>query len=187
MKRCLLTGAHKSTYQIWSFLMGKKRKPQREVELEDIISTTLNDSSVDPKDIILKSQLALEALLIEHILTLKNDESVPFEFPKKCEWLVKVGAISEATATAYLAFNKLRNDCIHIFGYTIDISKLKNLTSQLEQCGVDFSDSPNNYNDEKALEYYDGIRGICAEIGYNLLFHQATHLNISGGRDLFSG
>ncbi len=166
--------------------MGKKRKPLREVELEDIITSALNDSENDVKDIVLKTQLALEALLIEHIQLLKNDKSIPFQFPEKCEWLVKVGAISEGTAKCYLAFNKLRNDCIHLFGFQIDLPKLRELISSLQSNGIDFSDSPNNYCDDDALDYFEGVRGIASYIGWNLLEHQAVLLNLSGGRDIYA-
>lgn len=166
--------------------MGKKRKPLREVELEDIVASVLKDSDSNAKDIILKTLLELEALLIEHIQLFKINESVPFQFPKKCDLLVNVGAISEATGLSYKNFNKLRNDCIHLFGFQIDLPKLRELISSLESNGIDFSDSPNNYSDENALEFFDGIRGIASYIGWNLLEHQAVLLSLSGVRDIYA-
>ena len=165
--------------------MGR-RKPIKEVELEDIMSSALCDHESDVSDIILKTQLTLEALLIEHIQSVQCDARIPFEFPKKCDWLVQKGSISEESATSYRIFNKMRNDCMHIFGFKVDLAKLRELISSLERNGIEFSDSPNNYDDEKVCIYFDGLRGIAAYIGWNILMHQAELLLLSGGRNIFS-
>ena len=101
----------------------------------------------------------------------------------------KISSVSRTIrikAETFDKINEIRNDAAHIFGHQITISSALALARDLESLGVDFSDSMGHYSEEEAVEYYDGLRGILAEIGWCVLFHAATILQEAGGRDIFA-
>jgi len=164
------------------------RRPNREVELDDIIWQGVLDGADDALDVLLKTHLALEAILIELIApSQSSDGYLRWGFPKKTEFLAGSGAIQQSDKQAFDRLNDMRNDTAHIFGHKISVADALALARDLEALGIDFSDSMGHYSEETAIEYYDGLRGIMAEIGWCVLFHAAFALQEAGGRDIFSG
>lgn len=163
------------------------RRPSREVDLDDIVWQGVLDGQDDAVDVILKIHLALEALLIE-MIEVQEPQSRPWEwsFPRKLGFLVDKEVLTDNDRKAFTLVNDARNDIAHIFGHRFNISSALSLIANLESEGVDFSDSPANYDEEKAAEYYDGLRGILADMGWNVLSHAGWLLAESGGRDVFS-
>lgn len=163
------------------------RSPSREVQLDDIVWQGVLQGADEALDVLLKTHLALEAILIELLAPLQiNDGYLRWGFPKKTEYLLVNGILKQADVNAFDRINEIRNDAAHIFGHQITISSALALARDLESLGVDFSDSMGHYSEEEAVEYYDGLRGILAEIGWCVLFHAATILQESGGRDIFA-
>ncbi|MEO0922767.1 MAG: hypothetical protein AAFY09_08350, partial [Pseudomonadota bacterium] len=157
------------------------------VALDDIVWQGVLDGQDDAIDVILKIHLALEALLIE-MIELTEPQSRPWKwsFPKKLQFLVDKGVLRDNDQRAFGLINDARNDVAHVFGHRFSVSTALRLISSLEHEGIDFSDSPANYDEETAAEYYDGLRGILADMGWNVLHHASWLLAESGGRDVFS-
>jgi len=168
--------------------MKAPRRPSREVELDDIVWQGVLTGQDDATDVILKIHLALEALLIE-MIERREPKSQPWKwsFPEKLEFLVEKGILQDNDERAFGLVNDARNDIAHIFGHKFNVSSALSLIANLEREGIDFSDSPANYDEETAVEYYDGLRGILADMGWNVLHHASWLLAESGGRDVFSG
>ncbi|NJS13616.1 MAG: hypothetical protein HC788_02130 [Sphingopyxis sp.] len=162
------------------------RKPSREVELDDIISSEIIGDDPHVIAVILKTHLALEAMLIEMIRQSSSDDKVyKLNFPAKTKWLVDAHAIEAGDKDAFDLFNDFRNDIAHIFGHSITLADALKLARDLENCGVDFSDSVGQYSEAQAKEYYGGIEGVLEEIGWCLLFHAGFLLEQCGGRSIF--
>lgn len=164
------------------------RRPNREVELEDIIWQGVLGGADDGLDILLRIHLALEAILIELLsLSQSTDSYLRWAFPTKTEYLVAASMMTPSDKLAFDRLNDARNDAAHVFGHRLTVSSALALASDLEVLGVDFSDSLSNYTEAQVVEYYDGLRGILAEIGWCVLCHAAYLLSEAGGRDIFSG
>lgn len=162
------------------------RKPSRLVELDDIISSQIIGDDTEVITVVLKTHLALEALLIDLIrLSRTDDKLYKLSFPVKTEALVKAGLIEASDKSAFDRYNDFRNDIAHIFGHSITLADALKLARDLEGDGVDFSDSAGHYDEAKAIEYYGGTEGILAEIGWCILFHAAQILLDAGGRNIF--
>lgn len=162
------------------------RKPSRAVELDDIISSQIIGDDPEVVALVLKTHLALEALLIEMIrLTRSDDKLYRLNFPDKSKWLVDHGVMSASDKAAFDRFNDFRNDIAHIFGHTITLADALKLARDLEADGVDFSDSAGHYSEGEAEEYYGGTEGVLAEIGWCILYHASFLLMEAGGRDIF--
>jgi hypothetical protein len=162
------------------------RKPSRDVELDDVISSQIIGDDPHVIAVILKTHLALEALLIEMIRQLSSDDKVyKLNFPAKTKWLVDANAIEEGDKGAFDLFNDFRNDIAHIFGHSITLADTLKLARDLEDCGVDFSDSVGHYIEVQAAEYYGGVEGVLEEIGWCLLFHAGFLLEQRRGRSIF--
>ena len=68
------------------------RKPSRAVELDDIISSQIIGDDPVIVALVLKTHLALEALLIEMIHLSRTDDKIyKLSFPDKTKWLVAEG------------------------------------------------------------------------------------------------
>jgi len=162
------------------------RKPSRAVELDDIISSQIIGDDPEIVSLVLKTHLALEALLIEMIrITRSDDKLYHLSFPDKSKWLVDNAVIDADSKAAFDRFNNFRNDIAHIFGHKITLADALKLACDLEADGVDFSDSAGHYSEAQAEEYYDGTEGILAEIGWCILFHASYLMLEAGGRDIF--
>lgn len=162
------------------------RKPSRAVELDDIISSEIIGNDPNVVAIILKTHLALEALLIEMIRMSRSDDKVyKLSFPEKTNWLVANQVIEATDKSAFDRFNDFRNDIAHIFGHTISLGQVLKLARDLEADGIDFSDSAGHYSEAEADEFYGGTEGLLAEIGWCLLAHVGFLLQQAGGRDIF--
>lgn len=163
------------------------RMPSRAVELDDIISSQIIGEDPEVIALVLKTHLALEAILIElYKVGDPGDQIYKLSFPAKTTALVKQAAITPSDKAAFDRFNDFRNDFAHIFGHSVTLGETLALARELEAVGVDFSDSAGRYSEAEATEYYGGTVGILGEIGWCLLFHAAHELTIRGGRDLFS-
>ena len=163
------------------------RRPSRAVELDDMISSRIIGD--DPKviSIAVNTHLALEAILIEVLeLFQLSEKEMPKSFPGKTEWLADHNVIGADDKKAFDLFNDFRNDLAHIFAHKISLADALALARDLEARGVDFSDSVGHYSEDEASEHYDGIIGVLAEIGWNILFHAGWLLQQAGGRDIFS-
>ena len=162
------------------------RKPSRQVELDDIISSEILGNDPEVIALVMRTHLALEAILIELISIFRTDDKIlRMSFAAKTELLEKQGLISTNDRAAYDRLNDFRNDFAHIFGHEVTVPDALALARDLEREGVDFSDSIGNYAPAKALEYYGGMIGLLAEIGWCILFHAAYNLSEAGGRDIF--
>ena len=162
------------------------RKPSRSVELDDISSGQIIGDDTEVIATILKTHLALEAMLIEQLRLSRGDDTIyKRSFPSKTEAIVAAGTITASDKSAFDRFNDFRNDIAHIFGHSITLSDALKLARELEAYGVDFSDSVGHYNEDQATEYYGGTVGILTEIGWCILFHAAHILLESGGRNIF--
>lgn len=167
--------------------MKKERKPSRAVELDDIISSQIIGDDPVIVALVLKTHLALEALLIEMIrLSRTDDKLYKLSFPDKTKWLVSKGVITTNDEDAFKLYNEFRNDIAHIFGHVISLADALKLARELKSFGIDFSDSAGHYSEEEAKEYYDGTEGILAEIGCCILFHAGYLLSEAGGRNINS-
>ena len=163
------------------------RRAERLVELEDLLSSQFYGDSQPMVGVVLRTHLALEALLVELIGTTKfSEQAWKWSFPKKTDVLLAEGLISSNDKQAFDIYNDLRNDFAHIFAKSIELSEMLALARELENLGIDFSDSVGAYSEEQAGEYYDGMLGVAAEISWCILFHAAYILAASGGRDIFS-
>jgi len=161
------------------------RKPSRAVELDDIISSQIIGDDPVIVALVLKTHLALEALLIEMIRLSRTDDKIyELSFPAKTNWLADKGVITSNDKAAFNRFNDFRNDIAHIFGHVISLADALKLAHELEAEGVDFSDSAGHYSEQQAEEYYGGTEGILAEIGWCILFHAGYILSEAGGRDI---
>lgn len=162
------------------------RKHSRAVELDDIISSQIIGDDPEIVALVLKTHLALEALLIEMIrMSRADDKLYRLSFPDKSKWLVDNGMIGAHDKVAFDRFNDFRNDIAHIFGHTITLADALKLARDLEADGVDFSDSAGHYSEGEAEEYYGGTEGMLAEIGWCILSHASFLLMEAGGRDIF--
>ena len=163
------------------------RKPSRAVELGDIISSQIIGDDPVIVALVLKTHLALEALLIELVLLSRTDDKLyRMSFPDKTEWLLAGRVIEAGDRKAFDRFNDFRNDIAHVFGHVISCADALKLARDLESDGIDFSDSLCSYSDAEAAEHYGGTEGILAEIGWCLLFQAGEILMKSGGRNIFS-
>ena len=91
------------------------RRPAREVELDDIIWEGVLGGADDALDVLLKTHLALEALLIEMIaLSQTKDDYLRWSFPKKTEFLKSTNHIGLSDKQAFDKINDARNDATHI-------------------------------------------------------------------------
>lgn len=163
------------------------RKPSRAVELDDIISSQIIGDDPEIVSAVLNTHLALEAILIEALDLLQaGDKAIKSSFPAKTQWLTDQGVIGADDKAAFDRFNDFRNDMAHIFGHQITLADVLALARELEALGIDFSDSVGHYTEAEATEYYDGIIGVLAEIGWCVLFEAAYLLQQAGGRDIFA-
>lgn len=162
------------------------RKPSRAVELDDIISSEIIGDHPNVVAIILKTHLALEALLIEMIRMSRSDDKLyKLSFADKTNWLVANHVIDTTDKVAFDRFNDFRNDIAHIFGHTTSLGDVLKLACDLEADGIEFSDSAGHYSEVEAEEFYGGTEGILAEIGWCILAHAGFLLHQAGGRDIF--
>lgn len=163
------------------------RKPSRNVELDDIISGQILGDDPVVIALVMKIHLALEALLIEMILTFRTDDKIyKLNFPTKTEILEKQGLISSAGRAAFDRINDFRGDFAHIFAHRVTLADALALARDLEAQGVDFSDSVGHYSEAQADEDYGGLLGVLEEVGWCILFHASCVLSEAGGRDIFS-
>lgn len=162
------------------------RRPNRSVELDDIISSQIIGDDPELIAVVLKTHLALEALLIE-MLRLKRaaDRIYRLSFPAKTEALVDETLIGHSDKAAFDRFNDFRNDLAHIFGHTVSIAGALALARDIEAAGVDFSDSVGHYAEPVAIQNYGDAVGVLSEVGWCILFHAAYLLNESGGRSIW--
>lgn len=163
------------------------RKPSRAVELDDIISSNIIGDDSEVIAVVLKTHLALEALLIE-MLRLSDQSDAPYKanFPAKTQTLVDNGLLLDDDCAAFNRFNDFRNDFAHVFAHQVSLSEVLTLARELEADGVDFSDSAGRYTEQQAVDYYGGKIGILTEIAWCLLSHAANCLSDAGGRDVFA-
>ena len=162
------------------------RKPSREVSLDDVITEQILGEDGNIVALVMKIHLALEALLIETIRCKDESNAVyKLSFPGKTQRMVDEGLATERDEKAFLAFNDFRNDFAHIFGHQITLSDTLALARQLEDAGVDFSDSVGHYTEAQAESHYESLYGVLEEIGWCILFHAAFLLLEAGGRDIF--
>ena len=163
------------------------RKPSRAVELEDIISSNIIGDDPEVIAVVLKTHLALEAILIE-MLRLTDPSDTPYKknFPAKTRTLVNSRLLSEHDRTAFDRFNDFRNDLAHVFAHQLSLADTLKLARELEADGVDFSDSAGHSTEQQAIDSYGGTIGILTEIGWCLLCHAANCLSDAGGRDVFA-
>lgn len=162
------------------------RKALRSVRFDDIISTAFTDdrSLLNPT---LRGHLVIEALLVELIGLVKSQDDVwKWTFPQKTRFAIDQGIIEPYLKKALDRFNEFRNDFAHIFGYQPDSARVHELARQLEEDGVDFSDSVGAQPLPEALHNYDGESGILQEVLWCLAYEVAYRLAERGGRDLFS-
>lgn len=163
------------------------RKAERLVELEDILSSEFYGDSQPMVGVVLRTHLALETLLVELIGTTQSSEHAwKWSFPRKTDFLFAEGLISSNDKQAFDKYNELRNDFAHIFAKSIELSEMLTLARELENLGIELTDSVGDYSEEQATEYYDGILGVAAEVSWCVLFHAAYILAVSGGREIFS-
>ncbi|GGD81008.1 hypothetical protein [Rhizobium anhuiense] len=163
------------------------RKPSRDVELDDIIAGQILGDDPDVIALAMKIHLALEALLIQILLTFRADDKIyKLHFPAKTEVLEKQGLISSADRAAFDRFNDFRGDFAHIFAHRVTLADALALARDLEAQGVDFSDSVGHYSEAQASEYYGGMLGVLEEVGWCILFHASRALSVARGRDIFS-
>ncbi len=161
------------------------RRPSRLVELDDIISSEILGNDPEVIALVMRTHLALEALMIEMIHTFRTDDGIyRLPFPGKSELLRKEGLIGASDQVAFDRFNDFRNDFAHIFGHRVTLVDALALARDLETSGVDFSDSVGRYSPAQAEEYYGGMLGVLGEIGWCILFHAAQALSENGGRDI---
>lgn len=164
------------------------RKPARDVNFDDILSGNFygpeQASLIDP---ILRGHLTLEAILVEIIQTrLPGDRAWKWNFPTKTQYLIDNNMMPPGLKPAFDKINDLRNDFAHSFGHSVTPKYLLNMATELEEAGIDFSDSIGHYPEDTALEYYSGIEGILSEILWCVLFEAAFILGANGGRTLFA-
>ncbi len=162
------------------------RKPSRQVELDDVIASSILGDDPEVIALVMKVHLALEAMLIEMISTFRSDDKIyRISFPNKTELLEQHGLIGTTDRLAFDRFNNFRNDFAHIFGHEVSLDAALTLARELEKNGVEFSDSLGHYSLEQAIEYYEGLLGVLTEIGWCILYHAASLLIEVGGRDIF--
>lgn len=165
--------------------MGKL-KAARSVGLDDIISTAFADdgSLLGPT---LKGHLAMQALLVELIQVREpGDSAWNLNFPGQTQKAVDLSLMPTHLKLALDRFNKFRNAFAHVFGHAVPVEDVHALARELEDYGVDFSDSVGNRPLHDALSDYDGDLGILQEILWCLCFEVAQALMEAGGRDVFS-
>lgn len=163
------------------------RKPERLVKFEDTLSSEFFGDIEPIVGVVLRTHLALESLLVELIKTKQSGDSVwRWNFPRKTDFLRENGLISLNEKKAFDKYNDLRNDFAHVFGKRVGLTEMLTLARELENLGIEFSDSLGRYIEDQAIEFYDGIAGVTAEISGCILFHAAYVLFESGGRDIFS-
>lgn len=163
------------------------RKPQRDVELDDIISNQIIGEDSEVIALVMKIHLALEAILIEAIRTFDADDKIyKLSFPAKAARLVTAGLATDRDRQAFEALNDFRNDFAHIFGHRVTLDEVLALARKLEALGVDFSDSAGHQTEDEAIQGYGGLLGVLEEIGWCILFHAAYLLSQAGGRDLMA-
>lgn len=164
-----------------------KRKPERLVQLNDVISEAFDNADLSAIASVLQIHLTLEALLIEMIETVDDAlPKLPHTFPDKTEFLAKRQKLPAHLKEAFDHFNDFRNDIAHIFAFRLDLAKALELARNLQSLGVDFTDNAGHYSEEEAIEYYGGLEGILAEIGWCILAEASFQLQELGGRDIFS-
>lgn len=163
------------------------RKPSRKVGIEDIISNNILGDDPEVIALAIKIHLALEAIIIEIISIFRNDEKIfIISFPDKTALLEKEGRINGQDRAAFNQFNDFRNDFAHIFGHNVTLEEALALARDLENNGVDFSDSIGRYSVKEATEYYGGMVGVLEEIGWCILLHASYRLSEAGGREIFA-
>ncbi|NDW03138.1 hypothetical protein [Jiella pacifica] len=161
------------------------RKPSRRVELNDIIANQILGDDPEVIALVMKVHLALEAILIEMISSFRTDDKIfKLSFPAKADLLEKEALISTHDRKAFDRFNEFRNDFAHVFGYQVSLADALALARDLEDEGVDFSDSVGRYSPEAATEYYGGMLGVLEEIGWCVLSHASYCLSDAGGRSI---
>ena len=161
------------------------RKPSRQVQLDDIISGQILGDDPDVIALVMKIHLALEAILIEMISRKRSDDKIyRLVFPTKTELLEELGLIQAADRAAFDRFNDFRNDFAHIFGHRVSLEDALALARDLEDRGVDFSDSVGHYSPEDATRNYGGMLGVLEEVGWCILFHAGYLLVEAGGRSI---
>ena len=162
------------------------RKANRLVELEDLLSSNFFRDQESLITAVLKGHLTLEAILVE-LIQIKNpiEKVWKWPFPKKTQFLVDNNLIFEGHKDAYDSFNEFRNDFSHIFDHQVNLRQVLDFAKQLEQFGIAFSDSVGHYSEAEAINNYEGIDGVIAEIIWCLLFEAANSLMEAGGRNIF--
>ena len=161
------------------------RKPSRQVQLDDIISEQILGDDPDVIALVMKIHLALEAILIELISRVRSDDKIfRLVFPAKTELLEKLGLIQTSDRAAFDRFNDFRNDFAHIFGHRVSLEDALALARDLEDCGIDFSDSVGHYSLADATRNYGGMLGVLEEVGWCILFHAGYLLVEAGGRSI---
>lgn len=162
-----------------------KLKPARLVDLDNIISNQIIGDDPEVIALVMRIHLALEALLIETIRTYDTGDGVyGLNFPQKTKALSDKGLIPGSVKEAFDAFNTFRNSFAHVFGHKVTMPEVLALARDLERMGIDFSDSVGRYTPETASEYYGGLVGVLAEIGWCVLFDAAEYLRAAGGREI---
>ncbi|QQV79406.1 hypothetical protein H5J25_20185 (plasmid) [Sphingomonas aliaeris] len=163
------------------------RRPSRRVELDDIISNQILGDDSEVIALVMKIHLALEAILLEFISTVRADDKIyRLSFPAKTELLEKHGLIDASDREAFDRFNDFRNDFAHIFGHRVSLEDALDLARDLEACGVEFSDSIGHYSPEEAARNYGDMIGVLEEVGWCILFHAGYLLFEAGGRSVIS-
>jgi hypothetical protein len=163
------------------------RKPARPVTMDDIMSSAFEpnpDSLLDPT---LRGHLTIEALLIEFIQLRRQDDKIyHLSFPDKADYLLTENLIHSGLRDALIDFNEWRNDFAHVFGHEAKFADVHALARQLEDYGIDFSDTVGQQPAGDAARNYGGELGVLAEILWCLAFEVAHSLMEAGGRDLFA-
>lgn len=151
---------------------GKRpmRRPARAVTLDDISGRILGNDDPDVLSVVIRTHLALEALLMElHRTEGVNDVFLRLPWPHKTARLVGMGLI----------------DFAHVFGHRVDLGDVSHLVCDLASNGVDFGEAFGDYSEEDLdLLYATPFRAL-EHVGCELLSHTAILLYAADGRDIF--
>lgn len=136
---------------------------------------------------VLKGHLVIEALLVEVVqLRLFNDQPWKWSFPKKVDWCIESGYLSDEEGDAIKGLNDIRNDFAHILGHRLTFDTVFSLAEKLNNAGFIFSDE-TIYSDQSLSEEWYGIDGAIIEILNTIFFHLAGLLAENGSNDYSDG
>lgn len=136
-----------------------------------------------PLDLVLRSHLVIEALLVELIQLRKSgDTSWKWNFRDKTKFCVDEGFLPATREAMYLKLNDIRNDFGHILGHRMTFNDAFTYVEEMFSLGYEFSDD-TIHQDRKLSEEWYGIEGILMEIVGNLYQELSGVLLQNGGPD----